>query len=319
MRQRRTNPPPNRRLKTPFRRPTIGQMTFSMAQLFAESSSREADRGDIYIWSHRRADEAVRQPVRNLQASVRPTKHPVSQTGVHCEPAASSPQSATAPELCGLNGQSCGTGALGAQWGGYPGIQPFTGGLCAHGWTVQQWTHAAKALMAFGLCVRAAGTFRNPNRQGVTCKQMLLIIYYGRTFILKGKQSWWNIWCLNFLLGLPRSPALMPWMSPFLSPPPPTKKKTFAKNQEKVGCFSSSAPNLVLGYLSWFICPVPVQVTARPVYRLFLIICGITDGQTAGRGYKKEAEEAGCRMSKPLNPREDYKTRQNLAAERRWS
>lgn len=167
MRQLRTNSPPNRRLKPPFRRPTIGQMTFSMAQLFAESWSREADRGDIYIWSHRRADEAVGQPVRNLQASVRPTKHPVSQTGVHCEPAASSPQSATAPELCGLNGQSCGTRALGAQWGGYPGIPPFTGGLCAHGWTVQQWTHAAKALMAFGLCVTAAGTFRNQNRDKV--------------------------------------------------------------------------------------------------------------------------------------------------------
>lgn len=256
MRQLRTNPPPNRSLKTPFRRPTIGQMTFSMAQLFAESSSREADRGDIYIWSHRRADEAVRQPVRNLQASVRPTKHPVSQTGVHCEPAASSPQSATAPELCGLNGQSCGTRALGAQWGGYPGIQPFTGGLCAHGWTVQQWTHAAKALMAFGLCVRAAGTFRNPNRQGVTCKQMLLIIYYGRTFILKGKQSWWSIWCLNFLSGLPGCPASMQWMSPFLSSCPPPKPSP--KTRKKFGCFSSNAPNLVLGYLSQFIlasCP----------------------------------------------------------------
>lgn len=167
MRQLRTNSPLNRRLKTPFRHPTIGQMTFSMAQLLAGSSSREADRGDICIWSHRRADEAVCQPVRNLQASVRPTKHPVSQTGVHCEPAASSPQSTTAPELCGLNGQSCGTRALGAQWGGYPGIQPFTGGLCAHGWTVQQWTHAAKALMAFGLCVTAAGTFRNQSRDKV--------------------------------------------------------------------------------------------------------------------------------------------------------
>lgn len=65
-----------------------------------ETSAREADRqldrhtdAHIYICTHRRADEAVCQPVRNLQSSVHPTIHLsirlASQPTSRSDPAAS--------------------------------------------------------------------------------------------------------------------------------------------------------------------------------------------------------------------------------------
>lgn len=189
-------------------------MTFSMAQLSTESLSREADRGDIYIWSHRRVDEAVCQPVRNLQASVRPTKHPVSQTSVHCEPAASSPESTTAPELCGLNGQSGGTRALGAQWGGYPGIQPFTGGLCAHCWTVQEGTHAAKPTGGLLFWKRSKGSL--------------------------------VFWCSAFL-----RPSVRAWMSPYLGACPPQGPSP--RTRKGLGAFPPMGSKFSFEFLNVFI------------------------------------------------------------------
>lgn len=157
----------------------------------------------ISIWSPRRADEAVCQPLRNLPASVRPTKHPVSQTGVHCEPATSS----TAPEWCGLKGQSCRTRDLAAQWGGYPGIQPFTGGLCAHWWTVQSWKHAAKPTGGLFLCGTATVMFIKQNRDKMLPVNSSegLLFWKGRNLVYIG------FLCSHFLC----CQASGWWMSPF--------------------------------------------------------------------------------------------------------
>lgn len=59
-------------------------------------------------------------------------------------------------------------------------------------------------------------------------------------------------------------------MSPFLSACPPQEPSP--KTRKKFGCFSSRAPNFVLGSLNRFIFPVPVQVTARPVYSCGLVL-----------------------------------------------
>lgn len=206
--QLHTNSPHKGRLKNAFRCPTIGLMTFSVAQLSTQSWSREADRRDIYIWSHRRADVAVCQPVRNLQPSVRPAKHPVSQTGVHCEPAASSPETTTAPELCGLNGQSYGTRALGAQWGGYPGIQPFHWRPLCPGFNCPVVNTCCQASRwPFALCETATVMFvsKTGSKRYLWTHHQPLIVYRERTFVLKGKHSLWRLSVLTL-------PVLSSWL-----------------------------------------------------------------------------------------------------------
>lgn len=170
--------------------------------------------------------------------------------------------------------------------------------------------------MAFGLCVTAAGTFLNQNRDKVSPVNSTDASYHllWEDLCSESEAELMEYFVLELLLVSSWLPGIKAMNVPLLSSCPPQEPSP--KTRKKFGCFSSSAPNLVLGYLNLFIFPVPVQVTAHPVYScgLFLIICGVTDGQTAGRGYKKEAEEAGYGASRSLNPREDHKTRQNLAA-----
>lgn len=106
-------------------------------------------------------------------------------------------------------------------------------------------------------------------------------------------------------------------MSPFLSACPPQEPSP--KTRKKFGCFSSSAPNFVLGSLNRFIFPVPVQVTARPVYSCGLVLIVVVSLMDRQMDEDTKRRLKRLVVSKSLDPREDHKTRQNLAAERRWS